>query len=80
MALSTPFFFLFFSDERYVIKEVSKVELLSFLEFGPFYFEYLCKAYYCQVTFLLNCSIGEVIFYVVSKPLLYSGCPWILSG
>ncbi|GAB2279995.1 hypothetical protein Dimus_014632 [Dionaea muscipula] len=31
-------------DERFIIKQVTKTELDSFLEFGPQYFQYLCES------------------------------------
>lgn len=31
-------------DDRFVIKQVTRTELLSFLEFGPDYFKYLADA------------------------------------
>jgi len=31
------------ADERFIIKQMSKAEIQSFLEFGPRYFEYMRK-------------------------------------
>jgi 1-phosphatidylinositol-3-phosphate 5-kinase len=36
-------------DERLIVKQVSKVELLSFLEFAPLYFGYVAKAVFLAV-------------------------------
>lgn len=36
-------------DDRYILKQVSRVEHASFIEFAPQYFEYLCKAYFHKV-------------------------------
>eukprot|EP01113_Clastostelium_recurvatum_P021918 TRINITY_DN2601_c0_g1_i3.p1 TRINITY_DN2601_c0_g1~~TRINITY_DN2601_c0_g1_i3.p1 ORF type:complete len:2157 (+),score=555.75 TRINITY_DN2601_c0_g1_i3:83-6553(+) len=33
-------------DDRFILKGVSRIELDSFLEFAPLYFEYLCRAFF----------------------------------
>jgi 1-phosphatidylinositol-3-phosphate 5-kinase len=37
------------SDERYVIKQLSKPEMDAFLKFAKVYFEYVSKAYLTNV-------------------------------
>jgi len=36
-------------DDRFLLKQVSRVELESFLEFAPLYFEYICKSFFHKV-------------------------------
>ena len=36
-------------DDRFIIKKISRTELISFAEFGNSYFEYLCKSHYFKV-------------------------------
>lgn len=39
------FFLLLFLDDRFVIKQMSKFEIQSFLDFAPNYFEYMKTAF-----------------------------------
>jgi 1-phosphatidylinositol-3-phosphate 5-kinase len=36
-------------DDRFVLKQISRIELESFLEFAPLYFEYICKSFFHKV-------------------------------
>jgi len=40
-------------DDRFVLKSVSKIELQSFLEFAPAYFEYMSKSFFHQLPTVL---------------------------
>ena len=46
------------ADNRYIIKEVSKVELDGFLQVAPLYFEYLSNALFHQVPTILGKIFG----------------------
>jgi 1-phosphatidylinositol-3-phosphate 5-kinase len=50
------------SDERFVVKNVSKVELQMFLDFAPAYFEYMAKAYYHHLPTVLCKILGWCSF------------------
>jgi 1-phosphatidylinositol-3-phosphate 5-kinase len=45
-------------DERFVIKQISRVELQMFLDFAPAYFEYMAKAYYHNLPTILCKILG----------------------
>eukprot|EP01038_Epipyxis_sp_PR26KG_P010221 gene10221-13751_t len=46
------------SDDRLVVKVISRVELQMFLEFAPAYFEYMAKAYYHNLPTVLCKILG----------------------
>eukprot|EP01132_Coremiostelium_polycephalum_P003331 gene3331-4176_t len=45
-------------DDRYILKQVSRIELESFLDFAPLYFEYLCKSYLHEIPTALCKILG----------------------
>jgi 1-phosphatidylinositol-3-phosphate 5-kinase len=45
-------------DERFILKAISSVELESFLQFAPQYFDYLSKVYFHQVPTALTKIFG----------------------
>lgn len=63
----------FCPDDRYVIKAVSRVELVSFLDFGLSYFEYLTKAFFHQVSLVMDWCLQHS-----SLKSLYPQLPTIL--
>jgi Phosphatidylinositol-4-phosphate 5-Kinase len=50
--------FLKTADDRYILKQVSKVELLSFLELAPLYFSYMSRAVSCGIPTMLAKVVG----------------------
>lgn len=42
---------------RFVLKQVSRIELDSFIEFAPLYFEYICKSFFHKVCVNLYCVL-----------------------
>jgi len=45
-------------DDRYVVKQVSRIELMSFLAFASQYFEYLSSSYFCNIPTCLAKIVG----------------------
>ncbi|KAF2076491.1 hypothetical protein CYY_002231 [Polysphondylium violaceum] len=45
-------------DDRFILKQVSRIELESFLDFAPLYFEYICKAFLHQIPTTLCKTLG----------------------
>ena len=52
-------------DERFILKQISPRELWSFLDFAPLYFQYLCKAYSCEIPTALAKILG--IYFVQTR-------------
>jgi 1-phosphatidylinositol-3-phosphate 5-kinase len=54
-------------DDRFVLKEISRVELLTFLETGPDYFDYMVNALFHQLPTLLMKILGVFRIAYTSK-------------
>ena len=46
---------IFIADDRFILKQMSRLEVQSFVEFAPGYFQYVTKAFNDQVSHLLIC-------------------------
>jgi len=79
--------FLKTADARFVVKHITRTELLMFLEYAPAYFEYLTKGFYNSYATLLvkvlgvyqigshNCVTGKrMMEQVVVMQNLFHGC------
>jgi 1-phosphatidylinositol-3-phosphate 5-kinase len=53
-------------DERYIFKEVKGSEFKMFLEFGPTYFDYMCKAFFHNYPCALAKILGAYVIKITS--------------
>jgi len=57
-------------DDRFILKEISKLELESFLEVAPLYFEYLSNALFQQVPTILAKIFGVFFLKFVLRTIM----------
>ena len=54
-------------DNKYVFKSVKRSEFKMFIEFGPTYFDYICKAFFHSYPCCLAKILGAYVVKVVSE-------------